>query len=60
MAAIVRQDSDDALQSYPQSRASIGSMGIVRSQTWCEDITQSWNVPITELESLEERVQVSD
>lgn len=55
------EESDDGLQTYPNSRASVASSGIVvRTQTWCEHITQAWNVPITELESLDERVQVSD
>lgn len=49
--------SDD-LPSYPRSRASVVS-DIVRSQTWSEDITKLWNVAITGLESVAERVDVS-
>lgn len=54
-----KQESNEDLLSYPRSRASAAS-DVIRSRTWSEDITKTWNLPITGLESLEERVEVNN
>lgn len=59
MATSHPSSSNDDSMNYPKSRCSVASESpVIRSRTWSEDITKTWNVPITGVESLEDRVQV--
>lgn len=50
-------DNSDLL-SYPHSRTSVANESdVVRSRTWSEDITKTWNAPIIGLESLANRIE---
>lgn len=59
MATSTESSSEQSdLQCLPHSRASPAAENdVVRSRTWSEDITRTWNVPIHGLESLQERTE---